>query len=126
MIHGLMERRRPNQFHRPREPVKPPGAAHEGMIEMLEVTIKNLDTGETLKRNTECMAVAALGDGGVYAAVMGKADTIGLARLACSMDTLRDTVLRQSNRARLLYELRDACSSMTVEGSCVDMFSDHK
>ncbi len=82
---------------------------------MLEVTIKDLDTGEVLKRTTKLAAVFAAADGGIYSMVLGSPDSDhGIASMAAAMDTARDNILEKSQKAQAIYRLRDRIGTQKI------------
>ncbi len=92
---------------------------------MLEITIKDTETGKVLNRTTKFAVIAASGDGGVHAMVEGRGSPTDIAAMAISLDGTRDTLLKNSDGAKALYLLKDMIGSVTqIVGLPVDGFSD--
>lgn len=92
---------------------------------MLEITIKDTETGKVLTRTTKFAVIAANGDGGVHAMVEGRGTTTDIATMAFALDGTRDSLLKNSDGAKALYLLKDLVGSQTqISGLSVDCFSD--
>lgn len=92
---------------------------------MLEVTIKDLDTGKVLKRTTKMMTICAQAEEGVYALVLGNSTLKNVARLAWAMDSTRDVMLNKEKQAEVLYRLRDMLATQTgVQSEMPELFNE--
>ncbi len=92
---------------------------------MLEITIKDTETGKVLNRTTKFAVIAACADEGVYAMIEGHGSVKDVAAMAISLDGTRDAMLEGSDSAKALYLLKDMVSSITqIRGLTVDNFSD--
>ena len=92
---------------------------------MLEITIKDTESGKVLNRTTKFAVLAAHADDGVYAIIEGRGFPKDIAAMAISLDGLRDALLKSSDGAKTLYLLKDMVGSITqIRGLTVDNFSD--
>ena len=92
---------------------------------MLEITIKNTESGKVLERTTELAVICACADEGVYAMILGHGSPTNIAALAWSLDGTRDAMLENSESAKALYLLKDLIGSQKqIRGLAVDCFSD--
>lgn len=78
---------------------------------MLEITIKNTETGEKMHRITKLAAICALGKDGVYSLVQGAGTDMELVHFAWAMDSVRDAMLGENKKTQLMYRLRDMIES---------------
>ncbi len=89
---------------------------------MLEITIKDTETGKVLNRTTKMMTICAQAEEGVYALVLGRSTLKDVARLAWAMGSTRDAMLNQEKKAEVLYRLRDMLAKQTgVRSEMVDL-----
>lgn len=92
---------------------------------MLEITIKDTETGKVLHRTTEFAAICAKGDGDVHTMILGKGTPTDISAMAWTLDGTRDVLLKNSQGAKALYLLRDMIGSrIQVSGLTADSFSD--
>lgn len=92
---------------------------------MLEITIKDTETGKVLERTTKLAVICANGDGGIHGLTLGRGDSTELATLALALDGVRDGILEKSKNAKALYLLKDMAGPVTkISGLTVDCFSD--
>lgn len=91
---------------------------------MLEITIKDTETGKVLERTTKLAVICARVDGGVYAAILGNGNTSDIATVAWALDTARDDLLEYSETAKALYPLRDMIGTqIKINLPNIDTFS---
>lgn len=92
---------------------------------MLEITIKDTETGKVLERTTKLAAICANGDGGFHGLTLGRGNSLEIATLAFALDGVRDRILKESEKAKTLYLLKDMVGSTTkISGLSIDSFSD--
>ena len=92
---------------------------------MLEITIKDTESGKVLERTTELAEICACADEGVYAMILGHGKSTDISTLAWALDGTRDAMLKNSDSAKALYLLKDLVGSQTqIGGLAVDCFSD--
>lgn len=92
---------------------------------MLEITIKDTETGKVLNRTTKMMTICAQVEDGVYALILGRSTLKDVARLAWAMDGTRDAMLNREKQAEVLYRLRDMLAKQTcVRSEMVELFNE--
>lgn len=92
---------------------------------MLEITIKDTETGKVLTRTTQMMTICAQAEEGVYALMLGHSAPKDVASLAWAMDSTRDAMLNQAKEAEVLYRLRDLLYKKTdIRSEMVDLFNE--
>lgn len=92
---------------------------------MLEITIKDMETGEEMHRTTKLAVICTLGEDGVYSLVQGSGTNRDSVHLAWAMDSTRDAMLGESEKAQLMYRLRDMIDSTTeIRSAMPGLFSE--
>lgn len=86
---------------------------------MLEITIKDTETGKVLTRTTKLAAICALGEDGVYSLVQGAGTARETVHSAWAMDSARDAMLGENKKTQLMYRLRDMIESKTEIRSAI-------
>lgn len=74
---------------------------------MYRITITNLENGEIIERTGYLITTQIHAEEGVYLESVGKASAKDVFEQCMSMDTARDTLLRNCEKAKMLYALKD-------------------
>lgn len=92
---------------------------------MLEITIKDTETGEVMHRTTELVALCVKADSGTLGMTLGHGTPATIANFALALDRVIDDLLDGSGDAAEVYRMSKQDSShIQVKELTVDCFSD--
>lgn len=84
---------------------------------MYRIAITNLENGETIERTGSLVTVQIHAEKGVYVESLGRASAQDVFEQCMSMDAAKDTLLKNCEKARMMYALKDVipCEKYVVD-----------
>lgn len=74
---------------------------------MYRIIITNLENGKTIEKTGSFVTAQIRAGKGVYIELLGKASPMDVFEQCMSMDTVRDTLLKNCEKAKMMYALKD-------------------